>query len=313
MSTHPGRAAHPALPTPAPTTQDIRPLPAESTASWLTRLAQAHHLPPPYLLDGLNITTTGRPGHTPGGSEIHLDHTAQHHLAAFTRVPHHHLTRALPRLNALPPVPARPGHTGGHATWQRLEAHEAPARSCPTCTLRRTHGTTGRALAYLPDHTRLCPHHHHWAAGPHHSLDTAALPELTRAHASHQRLQRRADTADAWTWATAVTTRWHDHCTHATLTARWQHRRRLLQATNPGVQPVTGSWTLLARDAVTYPETVTLARTLATTGLFPAPRHGRPHPAVRAFLDHTANTLGLPRLTPLPADLLTTWTRHHTR
>ncbi|MGW3078610.1 hypothetical protein [Kitasatospora sp. NPDC001132] len=186
-------------------------------------------------------------------------------------------------------------------------------RACPVCTLRRTAGATNRALAYLPDHARLCPRHHRWAAGPHHSLSTAALPELTRAHTGHQRLHRRTDTADAWTWATAIITRWHDHSTHATLTARWQHRRRLLQATNPDVQPVTGSWTLLARDAVTYPETVTLARALATTRRFPAPRHGHPHPAIHTFLDHTATALGLARLTPPPRDLLTTWTRHHTR
>ncbi|MFJ5123398.1 TniQ family protein [Kitasatospora sp. NPDC088548] len=295
-----------------PTTQDVRPLPAESTASWLTRLAQAHHLPTPYLLDGLNITTAGRPGRSPGGSEIHLDHTAQHHLAAFTRVPHHHLTRALPRLHTLPQVPARAGHIGGHAAWRRLETHEAPVRACPTCTLRRTHGATGHALAYLPDHARLCPRHHRWAAGPHHNLSTAALPELPRAHTSHQRLRRHPDATDAWTWAAAITTRWHDHSTHTTLTARWRHRRRLLHTTNPGVQPVTGSWTLLARDAVTYPETVTLALVLATTAPFPPPRHGRPHPAVHTFLDHTASALGLPRLTPLAGDLLATWTRHHT-
>ncbi|MFI9329260.1 hypothetical protein ACIGZJ_17150 [Kitasatospora sp. NPDC052868] len=75
------------------------------------------------------------------------------------------------------------------------------------------------------------------------------------------------------------------------------------------MQPVTGSWTLLARDAVTYPETVTLA----TTQPYPTPRHGRPHPAIRAFLDQTASALGLPHLAALPGNLLTTWTHHHTR
>ncbi|MFF0415314.1 TniQ family protein [Kitasatospora sp. NPDC004745] len=150
----------PSLLTPTPTLLDIRPLPAESTASWLQRLANAHHLAPAHLLDGLAITTSSRPSRTPGGSELHLDHTAQHRLAAFTRLPHHYLTHALPRLNDLPQVPARPGHTGGHAAWRRLEAHETPAQACPACTLRRTHGTTSRALAYLPDHARLCPQHH---------------------------------------------------------------------------------------------------------------------------------------------------------
>ncbi|MFJ8444351.1 hypothetical protein [Kitasatospora griseola] len=103
-----------------------------------------------------------------------------------------------------------------------------------------------------------------------------------------------------------ITTRWHGHSTHTTLAARRQQRRRLLQAANPGVRPVTGSWTLLARDAVTHPETIALARTPATTGPFPRPCRGHPCPAVPTFLDHTAGALGLPRLTPLSGDLLTT-------
>ncbi|MEU6974129.1 TniQ family protein [Kitasatospora aureofaciens] len=313
----PGIRPDPGFLAPAPTLLDIRPLPAESTASWLQRLADAHHLAPAHLLDGLAITTSGRPSRTPAGSELHLDHTAQHRLAAFTRLPHHHLARALPHLGtpspAAGPGHARTGHAGGHAWWRRLDPRHAPLRACPTCTLRRTAGTTNHALAYQPDHTRLCPRHHRWAAGPHHSLSTAALPELDTAYRSHQRLQRRTDAADAWTWATAITTRWHDHSTHTTLAARWRHRRHLLQHANPGVQPVTGSWTLLARDAVTYPQTVTLARTLATTPPFPASRPGRADPRVHAFLDQTATALGLPHLTALPGNLLTTWTHHHTR
>ncbi|MFF0415315.1 hypothetical protein ACFYUY_33380 [Kitasatospora sp. NPDC004745] len=46
--------------------------------------------------------------------------------------------------------------------------------------------------------------------------------------------------------------------------------------------------------------------------MFPTPHHGHPHPAVRAFLNTAATALGLPRLTPLAGDLLTTWTHHHT-
>ncbi|WP_425268931.1 TniQ family protein [Kitasatospora cheerisanensis] len=281
---HPG--AHPAgHPAPA----------AESTASWLQRLADAHHLTPAHLLDGLAITASGRPSRTPAGSELHLDHTAQHRLAAFTRLPHHHLTRALPHLGtpspAAGPGRARAGNAGGHAWWHRLDPRHAPLRAYPTCTLRRTAGTT--------DHARLCPRHQHWAAGPHHSLSTAALPELDTAYRSHRRLRHRSHAADAWTWAAATTTRWHDHTTHAALTARWRRRRHLLQHANPDVQPVTGSWTLLARDAVTYPETVTLARALAATPLFPAtpprppppgrPRLPRPHrPRARPAPPHPA-------------------------
>ncbi|MEU2393446.1 hypothetical protein [Streptomyces sp. NPDC007369] len=92
-----------------------------------------------------------------------------------------------------------------------------------------------------------------------------------------------------------ITTRWHDHQQH--LTRRWRTRLTHLGATNP--PPAGGkSWTLAARDAVTYPETVTLARHLSRT----------PHPQADAgFLDHTATDLGLEHLVLPPDDLLWTW------
>ncbi|MFG3013029.1 TniQ family protein [Streptomyces cinerochromogenes] len=39
----------------------VRPLPRETAASYLTRLAAAYHLSPAHLLDGLHITATGTP------------------------------------------------------------------------------------------------------------------------------------------------------------------------------------------------------------------------------------------------------------
>ncbi|WP_406291931.1 hypothetical protein [Embleya sp. NBC_00896] len=63
---------------------------------------------------------------------------------------------------------------------------------------------------------------------------------------------------------------------------------------------------------IMYPETVVLARALARTRL-PATSRPDRHPAAGAFLEHTAHTLGLARLTPGPDDLLWAWIRHHTR
>ncbi|MEU6236212.1 hypothetical protein [Kitasatospora sp. NPDC047058] len=70
------------------------------------------------------------------------------------------------------------------------------------------------------------------------------------------------------------------------------------------------SWALYARELVTYPETIVLARTLAH--LPGQPRQGpapRAHPAITAFLTHTAHQLGIERLAPPPDDLL--WTFIH--
>ncbi|WP_217251530.1 hypothetical protein [Streptomyces sp. AC602_WCS936] len=209
----------------------------------------------------------------------------------FTRVPHLHLTLGKPSRPGSP-IPRR-----ATARWHHLEPADQPTRTCPQCTLHHTHGTTTQAWAYHPAHQRLCPRHYQWATPSSHRapLNTCALPELSQAHHAHRRLTRRPDATTAYQWASSITTRWYDHQQH--LTRRWHNRLPRLAATNP--PPAGGkSWTLTARDAVTYPETVTLARHLSRT---PRPQ------ADPGFLGHTASTLGLDRLVLPPDDLLWTW------
>ncbi|WP_420167209.1 TniQ family protein [Streptomyces violaceoruber] len=64
----------------------VRPLPRETAASYLTRLAAAYHLSPAHLLDGLHITATGTPA-APYATELHYSREAARRLAAFTRIP----------------------------------------------------------------------------------------------------------------------------------------------------------------------------------------------------------------------------------
>ncbi|MEU1056856.1 TniQ family protein, partial [Streptomyces sp. NPDC005876] len=58
----------------------VRPLPRESAASYLTRLATAYQITPAQLLDGLHITATGT-STGPPATEIHLSNEATRRLS----------------------------------------------------------------------------------------------------------------------------------------------------------------------------------------------------------------------------------------
>ncbi|MFH8387943.1 TniQ family protein [Kitasatospora sp. NPDC018058] len=307
-----------------PGCQRIRPLPHETTASYLTRLAHAYRQNLPQLLDALAIAVDaqGKRLATVPGAELHPNRAAQVRIAALARIPHPHLARALPRWEPVASTrPARPGsgHELPHITWQRT-AHprQPPTAACPACVLHHTHGATLTAWAYTPDHQRLCTRHHTWPTTGEHGpiLNVTALPELRHAQHAHQRLQRRQSADLAWTWAQTITTRWYDHQQHAA--PRWQQRATALARANPEPGPTRSSWALLARDAVTYPETVTLARALHhhRALLIPDDHNGprrHTHPTITTFLHHTATQLGLPRLNPSDDDPLWTWIHHHTQ
>ncbi|MCW1100011.1 TniQ family protein [Streptomyces sp. RS2] len=112
----------------------VRPLPRETAASYLTRLAAAYHLSPAHLLDGLHITTTGTPA-APHTTELHYSCEATRRLASFTRIPPAHLDRALTRrpptrrnLHRPPPPPP---------TGSPSPPPCNPLPACTACTLRR--------------------------------------------------------------------------------------------------------------------------------------------------------------------------------
>ncbi len=277
------------IPSAAPGVLRVRPLPFEATASYVQRLATAYRLTLPQLLDGAGIILTGH-GTLPT-AELHLSPAACHNLAALTRIPLPHLARALPRL--APNDDAH--HTTATARWKRLEAAQQPVRACTLCTRHRSHGATDTAWVQPAPHRLVCPRHHQATPCPRltSTVRTWAVPELAAAHHAHQRLLRHPRAATAWTAARAITTRWYDHQQH--LTHRWHTRLTQLCATNPHLT-TTGSASpaLLARDLTTYPETVALARALATLP-------NRPHRDTGNALNLIAHRLGLPRL-PLNAN-----------
>ncbi|MET9181878.1 TniQ family protein [Kitasatospora aureofaciens] len=126
-----------------PGCQRVRPLPRETTASYLTRLAHAYRQNLPQLLDALTITvdTHGKRLATMPGAELHPNHAAQVRIATLARTPHPHLARALPHWEPVAHArPARPGngHEPPHITWQRTPRHrQPPIPACPACVLQR--------------------------------------------------------------------------------------------------------------------------------------------------------------------------------
>ncbi|MFE2953078.1 TniQ family protein [Embleya sp. NPDC059267] len=273
----------------------MAPLPHESTASWVGRVAGVYRQSVPELPAGIGIATIGTRGAGEmDTTEIHLEDAAWHRLAVLTRVPHHHLARALPHLarprNRNPArtpdtVRATVGATGaGIAASHRPGPYEQPSWACPWCTLRHTRGATARARAYLPAHRVWCPRHACRSTdGPRpRLLDTRGVPELAHTHREHRRLGRGPNANNAYTWAQAIVTRWYDHELYPT--GRWRARGHRLAVGNPDHTAThSSSWELTARPVIVHPETVTLARALARTRLpaTPRPEH---HPAVTALL-----------------------------
>ncbi|MGY0055130.1 hypothetical protein ACWY4P_00835 [Streptomyces sp. LZ34] len=225
----------------------------------MQRLAGAHQLTLPQLLDGADITLH-RHG-TPPTAELILTPGAARHLAAPARIPLTRLTRTLPRL----PLSNAAHGTDAAARWKRPEAGQQPVRACTLCICHQSHGATHTAWVHPPPYRLVCPRHHQAAPDPRltSTIRTWAVPELAAAHHAYQRLLRHPRTSTAWTTARTITTRWYDHQQH--LTHRWHTRLNQPCAANPHLT-TTGSASpaLLARDLVIYPETGALARALAT-------------------------------------------------
>jgi len=283
-------------PAPHPGVFRVRPLALETCASWLNRLAATYTLTLPKLLAGLRIPTTGsRPN--PATCEIHLTAPAWQRLAHFARIPPAHLDKALPSPISLAPPPA----ARAAGTWQWLDTSALPAAACDLCTLAHTRGATRQAWIWAHPHRLLCARHRRWSSPTRAQtlLNVTSLPELAASQRSHQRLLHRPNARHAWQWAHAITTRWYDH--QHTCWPRFARRLNHLKAINTAAG-TTSSLTLTAQAAVIYPETVALARLIAT--------HHHPARDTTRFLTEAAHRLRLSRLAPAPDDLMTTWLTH---
>ncbi|WP_308016675.1 TniQ family protein [Streptomyces rhizosphaericus] len=234
----------------------VQPLPRESTASYLTRLAATYQLTVDQLLDGLHIAATGTFA-APPATDIHLSAEATRRLSAFTRIPPAHLNRALPA-SPRPPVsawPTPPSPAGSPSSprssrWRR--APPAPRTAARTRPSPR--GSTRRPTCPGPSSAPATSRPPAIPGTP--PPSTSTPPELTRTRPG---ARHRATTASL-SWASTITTRWYDH--HQHLHARWHTRLNRLTDANPHIPQGPASPALTCRNLITYPETLTLAAAL---------------------------------------------------
>lgn len=252
------------VPPPARGPIRVGPLAGETTLSFLDRLADRYRVGVRDFVPALLSTDSGLfKGYRVDG-EVYLNAEARDLVAVFCDVPPDHLRRALPTWCAQEPVgPSGAGPAGRFRFGGVLAAMGA---GCRPCAVTRT-GRTRPVRLYLPPHARVCPRHRRWMLGDHRvdeallgveHVDLSGLPEILTAHRRHLRMLRhRPDAAGAFEVARAVVTSWWAQ--------QWPQEehwpRRIRRITPPGEDP--GWWRLLARDVVTYPETVAVASLLA--------------------------------------------------
>ncbi|MBW1600254.1 hypothetical protein HPT28_25120 [Streptomyces sp. JJ38] len=233
------------------------------TLSFLGRIADGYGLTVRSLLSSVTEVAgqQGVVGALQGDSEVFLNAAARDRVAALCRVPHVGLRRALPTwTREEPPGPSKERPTARFRNGVETVAAWGPA--CPGCVAART-GRVAPARVYLAAHQRVCPRHRCWLMGvpgiEGRVVRLAGCPEVVQAQADHRRLMRRSPVAaSAFQVAEAVTAWWWAQV--------WPEERlwamRLEAAMPAGEDPQR--WRILARDLVTYPETVALAALLAS-------------------------------------------------
>ncbi|MEV8334441.1 helicase associated domain-containing protein [Streptomyces niveus] len=244
----------------------IAPLSGELTLSFLARIAARYHLGIRDVLAA--VTEVGGLRNLTGmlypDSEIHLNAQARARVSALCRVPQHVLEQALPAWTREEPC----GKYGTGPVGRLMRGEEVVAvwgPACPACTAARTQRDVP-ARRYLAPEDRVCARHRYWllylpATGglP---VPLGRCPEVVEAQRRHVRLLHRSPTgAQAFDVARSVTGSWWDQ-PWPDEEQKWPAR---LEATRPS-EADPGWWKVAARDLITYPETVALARVLANSG-----------------------------------------------
>lgn len=245
----------------------VAPLPGELTLSFLNRLAARYHLGLRDLLAAIT-ETDGRQnvaGVLHSDSEIHLNTEARERVCVLSRVPAAVLEGALPAWSRAESRAHYPGGPAGRLT--RGEEAVAPwGPACPACCAART-GRRVPARRYLAPEERVCARHQYWLLYLPHArglpVPLGRCPEVVEAQRRHVRLLRRSPAgAQAFEVARAITGSWWDQPRPVEERA-WPAR---LEATQPDDADASW-WKVAARDLITYPETVALARLLASRPL----------------------------------------------
>ncbi|MDX3458886.1 helicase associated domain-containing protein [Streptomyces sp. ME02-8801-2C] len=234
----------------------------ELTLSFLTRIAARYHLGIRDVLAA--VTDVGGQQNLTGmlypDSEIHLNAQARARVSALCHVPQHVLEQALPAWTREEPY----GKYGSGPAGRLMRGEEVVAAwgpACPACTAART-GRDVPARRYLAPEQRVCARHRYWhlylpgTSGL--PVPLGRCPEVIDAQRQHARLLHRSPTAaHAFEVARAVTGSWWQQ-PWPDEEQQWPAR---LEATRPA-EADPGWWKTAARDLVTYPEAVAIARVL---------------------------------------------------
>ncbi|WP_251057276.1 DNA-binding protein [Streptomyces sp. ISL-94] len=140
---------------------------------------------------------------------------------------------------------------------------------CRLCAVRRT-GQAVRVAQYAERWARVCGRHGRWlldadADQPLENLDLSGSPEVVTAQQQWAAVGRRArragvQPAEVFGLARAVVCRWWEHSLHWEQERIWP--RRLQEVVGGNVGGGVDRWRAVGRDAVVFPEVVTVAGAL---------------------------------------------------
>jgi hypothetical protein len=260
----------------------VAPVAGETTWSYLSRLAGRYGMEPGALLPWWTWAGS-RPRDEAGprdDAEVLLNPAGRQLLARLGGVGEQDLARALPAFGdePQPPAPGSSGRSGEQAgdggpagRWKVASAgeHGPAAYGCALCTAART-GRNTVVVRYVAPWQRVCARHQRWmlTAGDghrHHHLDLRAAPEVAAAQRAWPKAARQAAAAGAdpgrvFALAHAVVCAWWEQALEWEQERIWPARLHAVAGGDAG--PRFWWWRVVARDAVTFPETVTLAGAL---------------------------------------------------
>jgi hypothetical protein len=199
----------------------VRPIGGETTVSYVTRLAEANHLPPATVFRYLGRFFAA-PDRDVLSRRAHLNDLAVQRLIVAADLPADRLYRALPELRTAAAPGADLPIDIPAMRWRQLP--QGTPTACPRCLARR--GIHTPVLVHRPDPWELlCRRHKIWPDEQHTTVD--ALPELIGAVHAHRRLRRQHGTGHpALQQAEAIVTNWFNfgRPQYPDLRNRWNSR-----------------------------------------------------------------------------------------
>ncbi|MEV4927273.1 DNA-binding protein [Streptomyces roseoverticillatus] len=295
----------------------LSPVSGETTLSFLCRIAARYGLEEKALLSCWRWRGH-RPQHDGGGlradAEVLLDAAGRRALVGLSGARDETLVRALPSWGREDSSFTAVEDGVARAVWRVGGAVVGPvAFGCRLCPARRT-GAGVRVVRYAQRWERVCVRHGRWVLDADadqmlEHLDLRGVPEVV-AQRRWSGVARRAaragtDAGEVFALAYAVVARWWEGAYGWEREETWPRRLHQVAGGNAGID--LEWWRVVGRDAVIFPEVVTVAdalldpvmaqRVWADSG----GEHPRPLPADGEFCRRLGERVGRPWLGPLAA------------